>query len=80
MDPDVTLEQIRELAATIMDADLTSLGLVELGDQLADAVSHLDVWLSEGGMLPAPWRFNDLRLHRNISGPVSDPAEWKHLP
>ncbi len=51
MDPNETLERLRELAAIIVRSDDDATAAYEL----ADAVQNLDQWLSNGGFLPQAW-------------------------
>jgi len=49
VDPDVTLNKIREQVAVWLECGNCNL------DILAGHVSELDEWLSKGGFLPDPW-------------------------
>ena len=47
MDPDVTLDEIRELCRTCNGGDMS---------ELVDKINDLDEWLIKGGFLPQEWR------------------------
>lgn len=51
MDPNTTLEVMRQAIDAIDEHGPESF----LVDQLTDAVSALDTWLSRGGFLPTDW-------------------------
>jgi hypothetical protein len=50
MDPDEALNKIRDLYE-----QLVASGEKSPGYELACAVNDLDLWLTQGGMLPAEW-------------------------
>ena len=50
MDPDMTLAEIRSLTARIDHLDEHD------HDRLAELITSLDEWISNGGFLPAAWR------------------------
>jgi len=54
MDPNFTLDQIRELVADFTNetADMMD------GHQLAEYINGLDEWLSKGGFPPTDWAAN----------------------
>lgn len=67
MDPDVTLQEIREMVAEVLasqapdsESDEDRLARLELSDrrlfELAGAVENLDGWMSKGGHRPGAWR------------------------
>lgn len=53
MDPNVTLNQIRELVRQLSGPAVD--GRDALTTQLLDKVENLDGWISHGGFLPADW-------------------------
>lgn len=58
MDPDKTLEQIREVRADLMDVlrdDPQSPRIQHLSEHLAVLIESLDSWLTSGGFLPEDW-------------------------
>jgi len=57
MDPNATLELIREACADALALLDTGEGpdAVELLGRLAESVDALDSWLSRGGFLPGAW-------------------------
>lgn len=61
MDPEEALRQIRALASRIMDADPDKPYADDIDPydafRLAETVAELDIWLSRGGFLPEPWRW-----------------------
>lgn len=57
MDPNATLETIREQYATLrLMLDDTNGNLAEAAEDLLDAIQDLDGWLSKGGFLPNDWQ------------------------
>lgn len=52
MDPNATLENIRQLYRLVQSSPEDAL---DFGDELAEAVQNLDEWLTNGGFLPAEW-------------------------
>jgi hypothetical protein len=58
MDPDVTLQNVREAVREVrawIDGEADGDPFVAVVSKLHDAVDALDVWLTRGGHLPAPW-------------------------
>lgn len=69
MDPNETLERIRQIVADIhrggypipghehrgLMHDFTKGELAELGEELAELTDGLDKWMSKGGFLPDEW-------------------------
>lgn len=51
MDPNVTLEEIRQLMACVLDGEMD-----DVAEQLAEAFLSLDEWLTKKGFLPDEWR------------------------
>lgn len=52
MDPNAALKDIREIVAAFDKESCTQEDL----ETLAELVSNLDKWLSNGGFLPKPWQ------------------------
>jgi hypothetical protein len=52
MDPNATLQEIRELVSGILHDDEPT---DERTDRLAELVQALDEWLSKRGFLPVQW-------------------------
>ncbi len=50
MDPNATLDRLRELVMEYRDH-----GAIETAEELADDFDSLDQWLSRGGFLPRDW-------------------------
>jgi hypothetical protein len=61
MDPNATLDSIRELVAKSVNKPLDEAD----SDTLAELVDALDSWLSRGGFLPTEWYLAALRQKRN---------------
>lgn len=55
MDPDETLRVIREDAKEIIERGHSHDELVDLAEELANAVADLDEWLVNGGFPPGAW-------------------------
>jgi hypothetical protein len=55
MDPEATLNAIRDLVEDIRCGDRQPSTAVAL----ADAISDLDWWLSKGGLIPEQWLGDD---------------------
>ncbi len=56
MDPQATLNQLRELVTEVRQSDAFNLEqLAGLAIDLANNVEALDGWLSRGGFLPSSW-------------------------
>jgi len=55
MDPNATLEQLRQLAGQYLNPDRTNTLDDDVGTEMAELVHGLDEWLSAGGCLPAAW-------------------------
>jgi hypothetical protein len=53
MDPNATLERMRELAREYHEAERWR--ETTLADELVDLIEGLDQWLSRGGFLPMAW-------------------------
>ncbi len=51
MDPNACLNEMRALAARILDGE----GDAADGGRLAELVDALDGWLARGGFVPAAW-------------------------
>lgn len=56
MDPNVTLGNIRALAARVRDEEMENDELFDVAQNLAEQVQALDEWLASGGFAPAAWR------------------------
>jgi hypothetical protein len=63
MDPDVALDELRELAEQLRDLGPEQ-ALDDLGDisRMVELFNGLDGWLSKGGFLPAAWTNEGPRL------------------
>ena len=66
MDPNATLEQIRDLYTNLVDLldEEYAVGRGKFGDdaiRLAELVEALDEWLSNGGFLPKAWAIDPER-------------------
>ncbi len=59
MDPNATLEHIREIVDTINSGELDHVEMSEAATDLASMFEDLDTWLSDGGFKPAEWSGND---------------------
>ena len=71
MDPDQTLENIRELYKTILRGEYTDADSY----QLAEAAESLDQWLSKKGFLPEDWKtMTNEELRRHILNAARDAA------
>jgi len=55
MDPNETLEFMREWAEFILDPDSNVDDVRGAGPDLAEAVQNLDNWLKNGGAFPDTW-------------------------
>ena len=53
MDPNATLEHIRDLAGVLR---MYNGNPASKADELVDAINDLDEWLSKGGFLPDDWQ------------------------
>jgi hypothetical protein len=57
MDPNATLDRIRELVASINKNDgLDEDDFQSMASELAEYVEALDEWISKGGFLPTAWQ------------------------
>jgi hypothetical protein len=63
MDPNTTLQEMRELTKRNNDCDLSAFEV----DRLADLVDSIDQWLSRGGFPPKDWK------HRNPEDAIHIP-------
>ena len=52
MDPQATLDTIRELCKEILETEEDQ---TDEACELADLVEELDKWITRGGMLPEDW-------------------------
>jgi hypothetical protein len=70
MDPNANLEELRRLAAEILNMTVEQMGETETGDlmaratRLAELIEALDGWLTKGGFLPSAWNATADRLLR----------------
>jgi hypothetical protein len=55
MDPNKTLQDMRDLAEELLFGGPSGHKLEDLADLLAEATINLDEWLSKGGFLPDDW-------------------------
>ena len=55
MDPNVTYEQVVQLAGKILNERVTRKEQAKAGAELAEAIMNLDHWLVNGGFLPGAW-------------------------
>lgn len=55
MNPDVTLNEVRDLLVSLDDAYRRDLGTRRLAEKVMSQFVALDRWLSEGGSLPDGW-------------------------
>jgi hypothetical protein len=55
MDPNATLQRIRELVEALTDHDMEDSDVVDAAGSLAESVGNLDGWISKGGFLPDAW-------------------------
>ena len=55
MDPNATLEQLRQLAVQVLNPDREDALVDEAAEEMAELVRALDDWISRGGFLPAAW-------------------------
>jgi hypothetical protein len=67
-DPDAMLALIRELISEF-EAATDDSEQARVAESIVVRFNALDEDISRGGPLPEPWRFNDLRLHRDRPGP-----------
>lgn len=79
MDPDETLEEIRELCDTLerqeeRDNDFD----FELVNELIEKIRALDEWLVRDGFLPADWR-EFPKVEQEESGDDEDPTQVDDL-
>lgn len=56
MDPNVVLEERILKQVKLMESVDSVESLIDLADDLIDAVSTLDEWLRRGGVLPERWQ------------------------
>jgi flagellin-like hook-associated protein FlgL len=56
MDPNATLERLRQLAVQVLNPDHQDALGDEIAEEMAELVRVLDDWMSAGGFLPAAWR------------------------
>jgi hypothetical protein len=71
MDPNATLEKIRQLTQELYTDDCDAMFV---GQQIADAFQDLDAWLSKGGFLPTAW--SDGRAFRTVLDGVIAGSRW----
>jgi len=55
MDPNATLEQLRQLAVHVLNPDREDALGDEVAEEMAELVRVLDDWMSAGGFLPGAW-------------------------
>ena len=56
MDPNETLNEIRDLMTESQKPGQSTIALADLADDLVSSLRALDEWLSRGGFLPEPWK------------------------
>lgn len=61
MDPNVTLKEIRDLVRDVDNAvdgkvRMSTQGLADAAEEIADKFRELDEWVSKGGFLPKAWQ------------------------
>lgn len=56
MDPDTNLEEMRQIAKSLLnDKDESISDLIDKSNRLAELVIAQDKWISNGGFLPKKW-------------------------
>lgn len=55
MDPNATLRDIRQMVKDLAASKNTD-HMLDLGDDLASAITQLDEWITTGGFLPHDWQ------------------------
>lgn len=55
MDPNATLDVLRELVRQAWESDLQGEPTDRIRDEMAEYFDALDAWLTGGGFLPAEW-------------------------
>lgn len=58
MDPDINLEEQREIANLCLNEDLYESEITSNFTRLAKLVIALDEWITKGGALPEEWNIN----------------------